>query len=136
MVADTEETEEAAELTWEPGTVQVTARGATHTLPCQRGVSADGLTAVEIVGDDETVLAVTLVGILTSENEAATRRNAAYASGLLQKAIPGWNGGQKWLADRIRALRTQPRAANRVHGWSLLLTFEPKTAMMTFRVTR
>lgn len=61
--------DEAADLTWTPGTV----KKGEQVLPCQRAVSADGMTAVEIVGGAQNTIAVTLVGILSPSQEAITR---------------------------------------------------------------
>lgn len=130
MVGSTEN--EAATLTWTPGTIQ---KGGV-TLPCQRAVSADGMTAVEIVGDAQTTIAVTLVGILSPSQETITRRIAAYAAKLLEKIAPDWKGGQAWLAGRIRNLRKTPHAEIRASGWRVTLDFNAKASQLTFRVTR
>lgn len=132
MVAGTQEPPTAPDLTWAPGTIVI--RG--QTLPCQRGISADGATAVEIVGDGQTTIAVTLVGVLSPTQEQVTRRNAAYAGVLVNKIAPSWKGGQAWLAGRIRELRKKPQAEIRVAGWRVTLDFNTTTSVLIFRITR
>jgi hypothetical protein len=132
MVANTQAQAPAADLTWAPGTVKVHEQ----ILPCQRGISADGMTAVEIVGNDNMTIAVTLVGILTPTQEAVTRRNAAYAGLLISKIAPSWKGAHAWLAGRLREMRKKPHAEIRASGWHITLDFNAATSTLTFRATR
>lgn len=132
MVASAQESPPASDLMWTPGTVTI----RDQTLPCQRGISADGATAVEIVGDGQTTIAVTLVGVLSPAQEVITRRNAACAGAFVNKIAPSWKGGQAWLAGRIRELRKKPHAEIRVSGWRIALDFNAATSMLTLRMTR
>lgn len=132
MVADPQAQTTAADLTWTPGTVNIQGQ----ILPCQRGISTDGMTAAEIVGNEDMTIAVTLVGILSPTQEAVTRRNAAYAGVLLSKIVPTWKGAHAWLAGRLREMRRQPHAEIRVSGWQIALDFNAVTATLTFRATR
>lgn len=126
-----------ADLTWTIGTVKSkTPKGDTVTLPAQRGLSADGLTAVEMVGSKEQIVSASVVGLLSSTNEAATRRSAAYAAFLLQKLIPEWKASSDWLAAQMRQLRQRSTIETRMHGWKIRLTFLAKANQLTLQITR
>lgn len=126
-----------ADLTWTAGTVKrTTPKGQEVTLPAQRGLSADGFTAVELVGSKESILSATLIGVLHPTDEAVTRRNAAYAASLLQKAIPKWTDANAWLAKQMRELRRQPKVQTRIYGWTVSLSFLAKSNQLTLHITR
>jgi hypothetical protein len=77
------------EFAWQNGTIKRrTPKGEIVALPAQRGLSHDGFTAVELVGKRGEIISATVVGLLSPTNEDVTRRNAAYAAGLLQRLIP------------------------------------------------
>lgn len=125
------------EFAWQNGTIKrKTPRGETITLPAQRGLSHDGYTAVELVGKRGAIVSATVVGLLSPTNEDVTRRNAAYAAGLLQRLIPQWTDGTAWLAQQIARLRGKPRIETTAHGWTVRLTFLPETNQLTFHLTR
>jgi hypothetical protein len=125
------------EFAWQNGTVKRKTLGSeTITLPAQRGLSHDGFTAVELVGKRGTIVSATVVGLLSPTNEDVTRRNAAYAAGLLQRLIPEWAGGGSWLAQQIVQLRKKPRIETTAHGWAIRLTFLSETNQLTFHLTR
>jgi hypothetical protein len=125
------------EFAWQNGTIKrKTPKGEIVTLPAQRGLSHDGFTAVELAGKRGTIVSATVVGVLSPAIEDVTRRNAAYAAGLLQRLIPQWADGGTWLAQQMAQLRRKPRIETVVSGWTVRLTFLPETYQLTFHLTR
>src|SRR5512147_1983880 len=74
--------------------------------PHYYAVTPDQLTSIELTGQPEHLTRLALVGVMSQRRMAATARNGAWAALLLALALPDWKDGQKWLAGRMRALRT------------------------------
>lgn len=136
MVASTQESTTAA-VTWTTGTV---ARKAPNdqpiTLPCQRGITADGLSAIEIVGSGSAILSISFVAILPPNDETVTRRNARMAEALLKKVAPTWEGASAWLTGAMKGLKVTPHVKARVAPWSIDLTFDPSANRLALVIAR
>lgn len=137
MVAGAQTPIEETNVTWTVGTIARKApTGAIVTLPCQRGITADGLSAIEIVGDGTAILSLSFVAILPPGDAAVVRRNARMAEALVRKAAPAWTGASAWLAGAINNLKTTPHAKTRVAPWHIDLTFDPQTSQLTLTIAR
>lgn len=105
-------------------------------VPHFYAVTPDQLTSVELTGDPERFTRIALAGVMTQKHMAATARNGTWAALLLALALPDWKDGQKWLAGRIRALRSTSDVQLSRGDWRIHLTFDAKTAMMTLQFVR
>lgn len=104
--------------------------------PHYYAVTPDQFTSIELTGDPEHLTLIALVGVMTQKHMAATARNGAWAALLLALALPDWKDGQKWLAGRVRALRSASNVQLTKDDWRIVLTFEQKTGMMTLQLVR
>lgn len=136
MVASAQESTKEA-VTWTVGTiVRKAPNGQPITLPCQRGITADGLSAIEIVGSGSTILSISFVAILPPNDEAVTRRNARMAEALLKKAAPAWKGASAWLTGAMKGLKVTPHTKARIAPWSIDLTFDPSANRLALVIAR
>lgn len=136
MVASAQESTKEA-VTWAVGTiVRKASNGQPITLPCQRGIAADGLSAIEIVGSGSAILSISFVAILPPNDEAVIRRNARMAEALLKKATPAWKGASAWLAGAMKGLKEKPHVKARIALWSIDLTFDPSANRLALGIAR
>lgn len=104
--------------------------------PRYYAVTPDQLTAIELSGEPDRLTRLALIGVMSQKDLTATSRNGAWAALLLALALPDWKDGQKWLAGRVRALRSADNVQLSRDGWRITLTFAQKTGMMTLQLVR
>ena len=130
-------------LTWTEATVKVDVefrgpprRTETMTWPRHLGVSADGKTALELIGGEDNIRSIGLLGEMSAKDKAATQRNGAYAAICLAIVAPQWKGRNDWMAAQMKRLRVTRSAHIIQNGWRILLTFDPRTSLFNFKASR
>lgn len=122
------------DLTWTETTVQVEVefkgpppRTETMAWPRLLGQSADGKTALELIGGPDNIRSIGLLGQMSAKDMEATRRNGAYAAVCLAIIAPQWKGRDQWLIKQMKQLATTRSASIIQNGWRILLTFDVRT---------
>lgn len=127
--------EHFADLAWTETTVQVEVKGQGQvTWPRYIGQSADGKTALELIGSPDNIRGITLLGEMSAADLEATRRNGTYAAVCLAIIAPNWTGRDAWLAHELKRLRTTKQTVIRQSGWKIGLKFESNR--LTFKAIK
>lgn len=122
-------------LEWTQSTAQVEVKGVGWTTwPRHLGASADGKTALELIGSLDNIRSITLLGQMSAADLEATRRNGAYAAVCLAIVAPNWAGRDAWLTHEMRRLATTKQTTLRKRDWTIGLRFEGST--FTFKAIR
>lgn len=132
--------EHFAALSWKETTVQVAVEhdGRIESVQWPRsiGQSADGKTALELIGHPNNIRVVSLLGEMSASDLEATKRNGAYAAVCLAIVAPQWKGRDQWLSKSMKRLRITRVASIIQNGWQIRMTFDPRTSMFNFKASR
>lgn len=115
-------------LSWTETTAQVEVQGQGLTMwPRHIGESADGKTALELIGGPDNIRSITLLGEMSAADLDAAQRNGAYAAVCLAIVCPNWMGRDAWLAHEMKRLRITKQVVLNKSGWRIGLRFEGNT---------
>lgn len=80
------------------------------------GVSPEGLTTIELITDDQTILEASISTHFSTTDEGSRLMNSLYFVGFLGTAIPEWDGYPDWASEAIERVVNEGSVETTVNG--------------------